>query len=123
MSNGSKIAAQIERALIEAATAVGDGPLVAVLERAGEVTGTPSRPIYGDPTYHDVYVLSDTIKVKDEAGNLTGETQRMLTMSATGVRPGKGDRIKIDDDWFEIDQVMPLEPGGVALLYELLLVT
>ncbi len=123
MSNGSDIAAEINAALIEATEATGDGPMMAVLRKAGTPGGTPSRPTPGTPTLHTISMLDDTVRLRDATGTLTGETERVISLAAIGVVPSKSDRIQIRGDWFEIETVTPLAPGGVDLMYELTLVS
>lgn len=63
------------------------------------------------------------LRIGDRAGTSTGQTRRTLYVStAAGVTPRKRDKIQVGGVWHEIDEVMPLEPGGVVLMWEVLLV-
>ena len=44
---------------------------------------------------------------------------RVLTVEAGVVVPVKGWRVQVLGQWLRIAQVMPLAPGGVAVLYDL----
>lgn len=129
MSLGSDIAAEVKDALIEAATATGDGPLVCTIRKAS-ATG-PETPWdateEGEPTLHEVYAIDSNERIRDASGTLTEETRRTLTIDATGVVPEIADEIAVavaadevdaNTAFHEITDVRPLAPGGEALLYE-----
>jgi hypothetical protein len=97
----------------------------------------PWEPPTGSPTYHTVRVMVAERELRDINGTLIGQTKRTITISgAAGVVPSDDDRIAegitaeqataAGDDavaWQEIAVVRPLAPAGVAVLYEIDLVT
>lgn len=115
---GAAIASEIAKALREAATATGDGPLTAIIRRAGPTTGPEYDPVPGAPIEFEVACLDGLIQLRDGAGMLTGEVQRVLTIEAGDVVPAKGDTIIIRGVSHRIGEVKPLAPGGVDLLYK-----
>jgi hypothetical protein len=110
------IAAEVSEAIAEVGFA-------AVLRKK---TGGPATPWdEGAATQSDseVTVLDDRIREAYVAGTLVTVRRRMLTISTEGARPEKADQIQVRGKWFEIEEVMPLAPGGVDLLYDVELAT
>ncbi len=76
-------------------------------------TGTPAV------TDTEITVIDDGIRDRYIAGTLTTRKTRVLTVAvANGVIPAKADRVQVRGVFFEIEEVMPLAPGGVDLLYD-----
>lgn len=121
MTEGANLAAEIAAALAEGGAATGDGPFVVTLEKAGAQTGPDYDPIIGPPTEHTLTALADTWKVRDENGNLTGQTTRVLTLASGGVVPIKGEWLVVSGQRVRIGEVMPFAPGGVDLMYDIVL--
>lgn len=130
MSAGADIAAEVAAALAEAGEAIGNGPLICTLRKAG--AGGPTKPWdttpADDPGLHELVAVDEYQQIRDAAGTLTGEQIRKLTVNATGAVPEKADRIAIgvakadvaaDTLFEEIKMVRPVAPGGVALMFEL----
>ena len=114
MSAGADIAAEIAAALAEAGAETGDGALIVTVEEPGATTGPDDN---GTATLHSVTAIDDRIQRRDGNGTVT-ETVRVLTIDAVTVEPQKGWRVQIGGVWHRIATVMPLAPGGVALLYD-----
>lgn len=88
------------------------------------VAGGPATPwdATAEPTPDDytLNVVLTHVDKKDQSGTLIGETKRVLIAeSANGVVPHKDDKVFIDSVWTEINNVKPLAPGGVDLMYEI----
>jgi|TARA_A100001391_G_scaffold205427_1_gene206158 hypothetical protein len=97
----------------------------------------PWVPVTDTITYHQVVVLISDTELRDINGTLIGQTKRTVTISgAAGVVPHDDDRIVLgmtsaqvtaagdaNVAWKEIDTVKPLSPAGVAVLYDLTLVS
>ena len=105
----------------EAAIATGGQPLVAIIDKPGAMTGPAWAPVPGVATDYAVSVVDTSIKVKDAAGRLTGETRRLLIVEAGVVVPAKGDTITVRGTAHQIDTFMTVAPGGVDLLYKVTL--
>lgn len=140
MNNGQKIAAEIYQALIEVGEAVGAGRMHLTLRRQ-VVGGIPPDPADPPPTpwtapnpwdnapqppqYFRLLGLDDVSKMRDANGTLIDKTVRTFTVDATGETPLKSDQIAVGLDqregaeWFHIQEVIPVAPAGVALMYEL----
>ncbi len=111
--NWAAVQADVQAALLE----VGFG---IVLEKATS-SGPEYDPTPGTPVEYDMTVIDDQIRIRDAAGNLTGLTQRVLTVAYGAVVPAKGDWLVVRGGRHRIGEVMPLAPGGIDLLYDLLL--
>lgn len=108
----------------EVSEAIAEVGFTAILRKE---TGGPATPWdTGSPTLSDteITVLDDGIRDRYIAGTLTTRRSRVLTVAVdNGVIPAKADQVQVRGVWFEIEEVMPLAPGGVDLLYEVELVT
>lgn len=128
--SGFDIAEEIAAALAEAGEAVGDGPLLCTLRKAGaggRETPWDTTPEPG-PDLYELTALEVYLRLRDASGTLTGEQIRKLTVNATGAEPVNGDEIAVgvakdavtpETKFAEITQVTKVAPGGVALMYEL----
>ena len=131
------VAAEVEQALRSIGDISEPNGHPAVIRKAG--SGEPENPWDppgGTPTYHQVVVLISDQELRDINGTLIGQTKRTVTISgAAGVVPSDDDRIvlgmteaQVTDAgdanvaWQEIENVKPLAPAGVAVLYEVMLV-
>lgn len=127
------IAAEVDQAIRSVGDISQPDGFPATLRRAGEPSGSPYDPTPGTPTYTTLRVLDRNEAVRDAAGTLVGETRRTLTVGTdAGVVPSKADKIAVGitaeeategSAWHEIAEVRPLAPAGVAVLYEIDLVT
>jgi hypothetical protein len=108
----------------EVSDAIAEVGFTAILRKE---TGGPATPWdAGAPTVADteITVIDDGIRDRYIPGTLTTRRSRVLTVAvANGSIPAKPDQIQVRGVWFEIEEVMPLAPGGVDLLYEVELVT
>ena len=107
------VQADVQAALLEVGFTV-------TLEKATS-TGPEYDPTPGAPVTYSLTVIDDQIRVRDQAGNLTGLTQRVLTVAYGAVVPAKGDWVVVRGARHRIGEVMPLAPGGADILYDLLL--
>lgn len=137
--SGFDIAEEIAAALAEAGEAVGDGPLLCTLRKAGEDAklnprnvGADGLPVQPADTLHELVAVQGFHQVRDASGTLIGQQVRKITVNATGIEPKDGDHIAIgialadaaeDTKYTRIEKVTPLAPGGVALSYDLELAT
>lgn len=139
MSNGSEIQAEIAAAMIEASSAVGDGPLYCTLRKKAVGTsddGLEDDPWADDASGDDSYPYQEFIatqgarKVRDATGTFIGVTQTTLMFAGGGVIPTKADYVAIGvrkDDvvesttFIEISDIETNATGGVALSYRIML--
>lgn len=134
----ASVAAEVEQAIRSIGDVSSPDGHPATLRKAPSGAPTsPWEPPTGSPTYHTVRVLVSDKELRDINGTLIGQTKRTITISgAAGVVPSDDDRIAegitaeqaiaAGDDavaWQEIAVVRPLEPAGVAVLYEIDLVS
>lgn len=133
MSNGDDIAAQVEAALIEAATATGSGPLYATLCRKGTPTGPEYDQTPGAPTKHSLTMINDTISLGLIDGSMIRATDKLIVVAATGAVPTTADTVVLgapenvtlpaDNSLpgLSVEMVKAVAPGGTTVLYEVLL--
>jgi hypothetical protein len=103
----------------EASAAIAEVGFTAILQKA---TGGPTTPwATGSPTLTntEITVIDDGIRDRYIPGTLITRKTRVLTVAVdNGVVPEKADRVQVRDVWHDIEEVMPLAPGGVDLLYD-----
>ena len=109
--NWAAVAAEISAALGEV------GFIVTLIEPGAE-TGPDYDPTFGTPVEHEVMGLSDTIRRRDGNGTVT-QTVHVITVEAHGIIPQKGWTVNVSGKVHRIEQVLPLSPGGIDLLYDL----
>lgn len=114
MEDWSAIAADVAAALAE----VG---FTATLSRPGTPTGPEYDPTPGVPTMHTVKVMQDTIRLGLIDGAAVRAGDKLLIVASEGVTPTPADRITLGGVSMAVVRVEPLAPGGVDLLYEVLL--
>lgn len=120
MSNGSDIAAEIAAALAEASAAVGDGPLVVTILRNGQRSGPDNAPFIGPDLEYQVNALVGSYSAAERKDGLIEDTDIKLKISAgQGVEPTRADRVRISGNEYSVRNVVPLNPGGEALMYTL----
>lgn len=125
------IAEEVAEAIRSVSDTSQPGGYPAVLRRAGPVTGDEWNPTPSAPTYLTIHVIEDSREMRDANGTLIGQTVRTLTTTAVpGIVPSDDDTIAVGvsdgasaTEWLEIAAVRPLAPAGVAVLYEIDLVS
>lgn len=106
----------------EVAAGIAEVGFAATITRPG--TGGPKSPEevgfvpVPAPVTFTVTVIDDGIKDRYAPGGLVTRQARVLTIAATGVVPQKKDVITVRGVDHVIQQIMPLAPGGIDLLYE-----
>ena len=125
------IAAEVGDAIRSIGQDTGGYPIT--LRIPGAVTGPSYDPTFGDPTYLQLHGVEDYQRIKDQAGTLIGQTMHTLMVTADGgTVPLKSHKIALgvlvadaseSSAWVEIAEVRPLSPAGIAVLYELDLVS
>ncbi|MEF2073488.1 hypothetical protein [Consotaella aegiceratis] len=131
----SSIAAEVDAALLEIAdVSQSDGHIATLRRMVSSGGGNPWEPGGGTTTttYHELAVVEGFEEVRDATGSLIGQTRHTLTVSAAGVKPLKSDTVAVgfaaadvtaDTPFAAILAVRPLAPAGVAVLYEIDLVS
>ncbi len=99
----------------------------------GAITGPPYDPVEESPTYKTLYCIEGYQEIRDQSGTLIGQTRHTVTVTARpDVIPLKNYRVALGltseavsgaSQWVEIAEVRPLAPAGVAILYEIDLVS
>lgn len=134
----SSIAAEVEQAIRSIGdVSAPDGYPATLRKPPSGPPAQPWEPPSGLPTYFTVRVMVAERELRDINGTLIGQTKRTITISgAAGVVPSDDDRIAegitaeqataAGDDavaWQVVAAVRPLAPAGVAVLYDIDLVT
>lgn len=105
----------------EVADALGDVGFTATLTRTTGGAETPWGTEAATVTSYTVTVVDDGIKSLTQPqidGTLIVRISRVLTIATGAVIPAMGDTITLHGQEHAIAAVMPLAPGGVALLFE-----
>ncbi len=117
----------------EVAAALGEVGYTATLCRAGASTGPEYDQIPSKPTKHELTVLNDQIRLGLVDGKEVRATDKLITVASTGVVPTQADTIVLAEPdsvtlpadnslpGLKIVRVSQTAPGGVDLLYEVLL--
>ena len=115
--SGPAIAAQVEKALVQAARATGTGTYLSVLRKRN-----------GDLTYYYDLKCVMVNKKSFDAMQMVQRTNKTLLVNPIGVVPKKGDHVGVGfteatkDDvthWARISSVDEVIPAGTVLLYRL----
>lgn len=114
--SGAQIIADVQAALREAGAATGNGALVASLQPAPTGGNPWSLPDVTIPAV-DVVVIVEMFKRHeiDGARILSGDKKVMI--EAGQVVPKVGDGLTIEGRAHRLEQVWPLAPAGVDLMY------
>lgn len=134
--NYAKIQQRVNAAITRVADTSQPDGYPATIRRVSN-TATQYDPAGGTTTiaYTTVYVVENTIQERDRDGTLTGTVRRSLLVgTGAGIVPNKADKVVVGMtradvqsagdtavDWEEIDDVRPLSPAGVDLMYEIML--
>lgn len=112
--NWQAVAAEVSQALAE----VG---FEAVLRRFVPGSGKPWEASTATTTDIDVTVMSDEFGWGMQAGTAIEAQDRRFVVAVQGLdnAPTPADKLVIGSDVYQVVNVKPLEPGGVALLYDL----
>lgn len=114
--SGAEILAEVQAALREAGTDTGNGPLVAVLTPAligGAPWDSPSPA--SDPV--DLVVIVDEFRQNEIDGARIQSGDKKLLAEAGVVVPKTGDAISVSGVAHRVENVWPLSPAGVSVMY------
>lgn len=133
--SGADIANEVAAALAEAGAETGAGvAYVCTLRRAN--ASDPTTPWdaeedgAGTPGDTELTCLKTKRHVRDQSGMLTGQVETVLLIDATVIEPLKSDTIApgvakadvtADTAFLDIARVEATEPGGVAVMYKVVL--
>lgn len=102
----------------EIAGAIGEVGFACTIRQPGILSEINGDVTEGVPTEYTVNVIDDRQTMRDSGGMVTG-IRRVLTVEAGVVEPVKGWHVVVNGKEHRIAQVMPLAPGGTAVLYDL----
>lgn len=91
------------------------------LRKPGVMTGPPEDPVPGDPTPYTVRAVSDKKQRRDANGTLIAVWDETLLVAPGEVAPEKKDSVLIEGRWHPIEDVHIVAPGGVPVLYTIVL--
>ena len=117
MTNGANIAAEISAALVEASSAVGDGPLTATILRSGVKTGPDYAPAFGPDVEYEFNAVIGRFNSDERSDTAVRSDDIKLLLGATGNTPVVGDSITVSGSEYDIYRVIPVATGGVYLMY------
>lgn len=129
----SSIAAEVTEAIRSVSDVSQPNGYPVTLRIPGTQTGPDYDPVIGPPTYKTLYAVEGFQEIRDASGTLIGQTRHTLTVTADpDAVPLKSYRVALGitaeeaseaSQWVEILEVRPLSPAGVAVLYEIDLVS
>lgn len=102
----------------EVAEGLGEVGVAARIVRKGEQTGPAYNPTFGPDELFPVTIVYDEYDTDEIDGTLILATDLKIIMSATNVVPTPADKLRADKD-YSIQRVMPLQPGGTPVMWEL----
>lgn len=114
--SGAQIAAEVAAALAEAGAATGNGPLVGFMS-APEMGGNPWDGPDISPIPVAVTVILDEWTSAEMKDLQILTSDKKVLVDATGPAPVTGGTLTINGKAHRIERVMPLAPGGEALMY------
>ena len=117
--SGAAIAAEVAAALAEAGAATGTGPLIATIRRRGTATGPAYNPTYGPDTLHTCTVVLSHYAARERDDTSIAAADVKVLASAMDIDPTPADTLVIGFVDYEIVEAMPLDPGGVVLMWTL----
>lgn len=107
-------------AKVDALAGIVEGGTDAVLIQRGASVGLAHNPTAGTDTEHQCKALLLSYGKTEIDGTLVQRQDRKLLVAAEGltVAPVPVDKIRIGGVTFDIVSVMPFDPGGVAVYFE-----
>jgi len=117
--SGAAIAAEVAAALAEAGAATGTGTLIATIRRRGTAFGPVFAPTYGPPTEHVCNAITSHYSAREREGTSILATDIKVLASTLDIDPTPADSLIIGGETFKIVDAMPLDPGGVVLMWTL----
>ena len=114
--SGAEIASEVSAALREVGADTGNGPLVAVLSPS-LIGGNPWDTPGATPATVNVVVVVSAFKRHEIDGARILSGDKKVMMEVTAVIPKAGDGLSISGKAHRIEQVWPLSPAGVAVMY------
>jgi hypothetical protein len=132
MEDWNAIAAEVADAIRSVGDVSQPGGYPLTLRIPGENTGPSYDPQEGTPTYKTLHCIEGFQEIRDQSGTLIGQTRHTLTVTADpNAVPLKSYMIALGitaeqaseaSQWVAIDEVRPVAPAGIAVLYEIDLV-
>lgn len=129
MEDWNAIAAEVAEAIRSVSDVSQTNGYPVTLRIPGTLTGPGWDPQIDPPTYKTLYAVEGFQEIRDASGTLIGQTRHTLTVTADpDAVPMKSHQVAIgiaaeDADeqsgWVDIEEVRPLAPAGVAVLFEI----
>lgn len=120
MTNATDLAAEIAAALAEGSAAVGNGPLTVTIMRDGVKSGPSYDQTTGPDLEFPVTALVGEFTTMERASSLIDATDiKIYVAVGQGVVPTTQDRVMMNGKTRAIKNVMPLQPGGENLMFQL----
>lgn len=110
----SAVAVDVAAGLLEAGTS-------ATIVRAGTSTGPTHNPTPGVPAEHSCTVVFDQWRADQIDGTLIqrGDLKILVAASGLAITPTPADTFRHAGKDYAIINVKPLQPAGVAVMYEM----
>lgn len=123
------VAAEIDEAIRSVGDVSQPDGYPVTLRIPGAITGPPYDPVEEPPIYKTLHCVEGYQEIRDQSGTLIGQAKHTLTVTAKAdAVPLKSYRVALGvtaetasdaSQWVEIAEVRPLAPAGVAVLYDI----
>lgn len=89
--------------------------------RRGSATGDEWNPTFAADAEHACRLVETDYTAREIDGTLILASDKKLLVAVSGltITPAPSDRVKVGGANYEIVSVMPLQPGGTVILYEI----
>ena len=120
--SGADIRNEITEALAEASAEVGTGaPLVVTLEVPPAGPVDPYDPNGGQPQYHDMNAVQDSISIAHvDGGLIQAQDRRYMVQALDGVSIAPDQKLHVQGKVWQIVRADPTAQGGLALMWDVI---
>lgn len=116
--SGASIAAEVAAALREVARDVGAGQYVVTIIRTTDPRANPWDSGSSTTAETDLPAMVSDYAQSMIDGTLIRQGDKRVLMDATGLEPTTADQMRVNGLVYQIVNVMPYKPSGVALYHE-----
>ena len=120
--SGADIRNEITDALAEASAEVGTGaPLIVTLEVPPPGPVDPYDPNGGQPQYHDLNAVQDSISIAHvDGGLIQAQDRRYMVQALDGVSIAPDQKLHVQGKVWQIVRSEPTAQGGLALMWDVI---
>lgn len=122
---GTAFARRVERLLSRAGSTFGAGELTGQLRRVTGRSGPPNAPTGETVSTYDFVCIWAEFEAEERQAGLVedGDSKLLIGADSLKVVPRTSDTVTVQGRNYRVKRVDVVEPGGVALLFELIVRT